>query len=148
MLQTMLPKLLLNKKMLCYFYTLLQHSKPLLICCLTKPCVMLHHKPVTKPALLSYTIQNMSTKLVKNCSMQSSPSLHHNNPKIAPKWKRKFVWRKCQSSKKKQFKITYVVSPLNHSKRSTKEDCLIRHRGWDFWREKRKTKLLLNFAHS
>ena len=39
----------------------------------------------TKPALLSYIIQNMSTKPVKNCSMQSAqactmtaPNLHQN----------------------------------------------------------------------
>ena len=48
------------------------------------------------------------------------PSLHHNSPRIAPKWKRKIVGRKCQNSKQKQFKITYLVSPLNHSQRSTR----------------------------
>ena len=74
-----------EQKMICYFYTLPQHSKNLLICCPIKPCSMLHHKPVTKPALMSYTIQNMSTKPVKNCSIQyaltciiTATKLHQN----------------------------------------------------------------------
>ena len=70
------------------------------------------------------------------------PSLHHNSPKIAPKWQRKIVGGKCQNSKQKQFKITYLVFPLNHSKRSTRgtvsQDKGAGFLKWDFGRENRE----------
>ena len=86
-----------EQKMICYFYTLPQHSKPLLIFRLTKPCAMLHHKPVTKPALLSYTIQNMSTKPVKNCSMQSAPTCIITATKLHQNGKRKLCGKSIKA---------------------------------------------------
>ena len=109
-----------EQKMICYFYTLPQHSKTLLNCRPTKSYAMLHHKPVTKPvyAVLynpKYVHKTSQKLLYVVCSNQ-----HDNSHKIAPKWQKKIVWKKYQSSRKKQFKITYFVSLLNLSQESTK----------------------------
>ena len=115
MLQTMLSKLLLNKK---WYATMHCHNttktcsfdvlQNLVLCCTTNLSQNLY--------MLSYTVQKTSPKMLYAvCS-----NLHHNNHKIAPKWQKKVVWKKYQSSRKKQFKITYCVSFLNLSRGSTK----------------------------
>ena len=86
-----------------------------MICCIaTTPQNQLHCCP-TKNLVLCCTINlhllSYSPKLLYAvCS-----NLHHNNPKISSKWQKKIVWIKYQNSRKKQFKMTYFFSPINHS---------------------------------